>query len=87
MNVCANRRCGRRGLRCSTSTRWLPPSRPERSPTSSFPNSFDLVINNYQNTDGSPNEDYCIYCCKDGRFAQDVTMEQMIDPCASSPMK
>ncbi|WP_281717791.1 zinc ribbon domain-containing protein [Alistipes senegalensis] len=48
---------------------------------------FDLVINNYQNTDGSPNEDYGIYCCKDGRFAQDMTMEQMIDPCASSPMK
>lgn len=23
----------------------------------------------------------------DGRFTQDVTMEQMIDPCASSPMK
>ena len=47
----------------------------------------NFVINNYQNADGSPNEDYCIYCCKDGRFAQDVTMEQMIDPCASSPMK
>ncbi|UEA88784.1 zinc ribbon domain-containing protein [Alistipes senegalensis] len=28
-----------------------------------------------------------MYCCKDGRFAQDMTMEQMIDPCASSPMK
>ncbi|WP_230312038.1 zinc ribbon domain-containing protein [Alistipes senegalensis] len=41
-----------------------------------------MVINNYQNADGSPNEDYCIYCCKDGRFAQDMTMEQMIDYCA-----
>jgi len=34
------------------------------------------------NTDGSPNEDYCIYCYKDGSFAQDMTMEQMIDYCA-----
>ena len=34
------------------------------------------------NADGTPNEDYCIYCYKDGRFLQDVTMEQMIDHCA-----
>ena len=32
--------------------------------------------------DGSRNEDYCIYCYKDGRFTQDMTMEQMIDFCA-----
>ncbi len=34
------------------------------------------------NADGSPNEDYCIYCYKDGKFTQDMTMEQMIDHCA-----
>lgn len=34
------------------------------------------------NVDGTPNEDYCIYCYKDGNFIQDVTMEQMIDHCA-----
>lgn len=31
--------------------------------------------------DGSPSADYCIYCYKDGNFAQDVSMEQMIDHC------
>lgn len=34
------------------------------------------------NTDGTLNEDYCIYCYKDGKFAQDMTMEQMIEHCA-----
>ncbi len=34
------------------------------------------------NADGSYNEDYCIYCYKDGRFTQDLTMEQMIEFCA-----
>lgn len=34
------------------------------------------------NADGTPNEDYCIYCYKNGRFEQDMTMEQMIDHCA-----
>ncbi|MDE6146321.1 MAG: zinc ribbon domain-containing protein, partial [Muribaculaceae bacterium] len=34
------------------------------------------------NADGTQNEDYCIYCYKDGKFAQDMTMEQMIDHCA-----
>ena len=34
------------------------------------------------NADGSRNEDYCIYCYKDGAFTQDFTMEQMIDFCA-----
>jgi len=34
------------------------------------------------NADGSINGDYCIYCYKDGRFTQDVAMEQMIDFCA-----
>lgn len=34
------------------------------------------------NADGTPNKDYCIYCYKDGKFTQDMTMEQMIDHCA-----
>ena len=34
------------------------------------------------NADGTPNEDYCIYCYKDGKFTHDMTMEQMIDHCA-----
>lgn len=32
--------------------------------------------------DGTANEDYCIYCYKEGMFTQDMTMEQMIDHCA-----
>ncbi|MDH6364927.1 hypothetical protein M2139_001928 [Enterococcus sp. PF1-24] len=31
------------------------------------------------NTDQSKNEDYCIYCFKDGEFTQDVTMDEMIE--------
>lgn len=34
------------------------------------------------NADGSTNQEYCIYCYKDGAFTQDLTMEQMIDHCA-----
>lgn len=36
------------------------------------------------NADGTPNEDYCIYCYKEGAFVgpADCTMEQMIDFCA-----
>lgn len=34
------------------------------------------------NADGSPNEDYCSWCYKDGTFAQEMTMEQMIEHCA-----
>ena len=34
------------------------------------------------NADGTTNEDYCIYCYKDGKFVQDMTMEQMIEHCA-----
>lgn len=33
------------------------------------------------NADGSKNEDYCTYCFKDGKFTQDVTMDEMIDIC------
>jgi len=31
------------------------------------------------NKDGSKNEDYCIYCYKDGEFTTDSTMDEMID--------
>lgn len=34
------------------------------------------------NADGSICEEYCTYCYKDGKFTQDMTMEQMIDFCA-----
>ena len=34
------------------------------------------------NADGSKNDDYCIYCYKDGKFLQDCTMEEMIEHCA-----
>ena len=34
------------------------------------------------NTDGSKNEDYCIYCFKDGAFTGDFTMEEMVQFCA-----
>ena len=34
------------------------------------------------NADGSMNEEYCIYCYKDGKFLQDCTMEEMIEHCA-----
>lgn len=31
--------------------------------------------------DGSKNEEYCIYCYKEGKFTSDVTMEEMIEEC------
>ena len=34
------------------------------------------------NADGSVNEDYCIYCYKDGKFIDDVSMEEYIDMCS-----
>ena len=34
------------------------------------------------NADGSKNEDYCMYCYKDGHFLQDCTMDEMIEHCA-----
>ena len=30
------------------------------------------------NADGSKNEDYCMYCYRDGKFLQDCTMEEMV---------
>lgn len=34
------------------------------------------------NADGTKNEDYCIYCFKDGAFTGDFTMEEMVQFCA-----
>ena len=31
------------------------------------------------NADGSKNEDYCIYCYREGKFLQECTMEVLID--------
>ena len=36
----------------------------------------------WTNADGSMNQDYCIYCYKDGKFIDDVSMEEYIDMCA-----
>ena len=33
------------------------------------------------NADGSKNEDYCMYCYRDGHFLQDCTMDEMIEHC------
>ena len=33
------------------------------------------------NQDGSKNNEYCAFCFKDGKFTQDVTMEEMIQIC------
>ena len=32
--------------------------------------------------DGSASPDYCSYCYQDGRFAGEMTMDEMIDFCA-----
>ena len=34
------------------------------------------------NADWSKNKDYCIYCYKDGKFIDDVSMEEYIDMCS-----
>lgn len=34
------------------------------------------------NSDGSLNDDYCMYCYQKGKFTQDFTMNQMIEFCA-----
>jgi hypothetical protein len=31
--------------------------------------------------DGSPNQDYCHYCFKNGMFTGDHTVEQMVERC------
>lgn len=32
--------------------------------------------------DGSPSLDYCIYCYMNGKFTEDMSMDQMIEHCA-----
>lgn len=34
------------------------------------------------NADHSLNHDFCTYCFKEGKFTQDLTMDQMIEHCA-----
>lgn len=34
------------------------------------------------NSDGSANPDYCTYCYKEGKFTQEITMDEMIEHCA-----
>lgn len=34
------------------------------------------------NNDGSLNQDYCVYCFKDGNFTAQLTMDEMIVLCA-----
>lgn len=36
---------------------------------------------NGTNVDESKNEDYCIYCFKDGKFIADMSMNEMIEFC------
>lgn len=36
----------------------------------------------WTNNDWSKNEDYCIYCYKDWKFIDDVSMEEYIDMCS-----
>ncbi|MBB6214412.1 hypothetical protein HNQ80_000492 [Anaerosolibacter carboniphilus] len=33
------------------------------------------------NQNGSKNDDYCCYCFQDGKFASEVTMEEMVEIC------
>jgi len=33
------------------------------------------------NADSTKNEDYCIYCYKDGQFTSEMTLQEMIDFC------
>jgi len=35
------------------------------------------------NKDGNKNDDYCVYCYKDGAFTADCTMDEMIEFCVS----
>ena len=45
--------------------------------------SCGMFLNNAEemgtNMDGSKNEEYCIYCYKDGKFTTSSTMEEMIE--------
>jgi hypothetical protein len=33
------------------------------------------------NADGTKNEDYCIYCYKDGEFTSNISMDEMMNFC------
>jgi predicted amidophosphoribosyltransferase len=33
------------------------------------------------NADGTSNDEYCCYCFKDGKFTQDISMNESIDHC------
>lgn len=35
------------------------------------------------NIDGTLNQEYCKYCYKDGKFIDDVTMEEYIEMCSN----
>ena len=35
------------------------------------------------NEDGTLNQEYCKYCYKDGKFIDDVTMEEYIEMCSN----
>ncbi len=35
-----------------------------------------------KNVDGSVNTDYCKYCFENGRFVDDVSMEEYVDMCS-----
>ena len=37
------------------------------------------------NQDGTLNQDYCVYCFKDGNFTKQMTMNEMITHCAEYP--
>lgn len=37
--------------------------------------------------DGTKNEDYCVYCYKEGHFTADCTMEEMIEFCVPLMVK
>lgn len=39
------------------------------------------------NDDGSKNNEYCLYCCKNGKFINDVSMEEMIEICVPHTSK
>lgn len=40
-----------------------------------------------ENKDGSKNEDFCIYCFKDGKFTAEMTMGEMIEVCVPHMVK
>ena len=42
---------------------------------------FYGILSGGTNADGSKNEDYCKYCFENGKFAQDCTMQEMIEFC------